>query len=180
MPRGRTSEAHIATTGLPAGTPVARCRDCDGSIVTLPHVDALTEANTVCEHCGAYYVAVLRVSLAPAVSSRSRRSTMTVMEIREATSLQLGEGHLALLKRIIRARRDNVDRLNDAGLRLVDRAIFAALTDCIDAGLGDNARAVLRRARLRVTSTAPARGSSTVSPGATSRVAGAHGKGESE
>ncbi len=70
--------------------------------------------------------------------------------ISRATPEQLRDGYLARLRRLLRLRRDHFDELNDQGLRLLDRSIFAAYCDCIDIGQGDAARAVLKDVRLTV------------------------------
>jgi hypothetical protein len=70
--------------------------------------------------------------------------------IAQATSEQLKEGYLQRLRRLLRLRRDHFDELNEQGLRLLDRSIFAAYCDCIDIGQGDAAKAVLKDVRLTV------------------------------
>ena len=47
-------------------------------------------------------------------------------------------------------RRDHFEELNDQGLRLLDRSIFAAYCDCLDIGEGDAAKDVLKDVRLTV------------------------------
>jgi hypothetical protein len=75
-----------------------------------------------------------------------------VSETRVATAAtgQLREGYLARLRRLLRLRRDHFEELNDQGLRLLDRSIFAAYCDCLDIGEGEAARAVLKDVRLTV------------------------------
>jgi hypothetical protein len=73
--------------------------------------------------------------------------------IAAATSDQLREGYLQRLRRLLRLRRDHFEELNDAGLRLLDRSIFAAYCDCIDIGQGDAARSILKDVRLTVSMT---------------------------
>ncbi len=73
-----------------------------------------------------------------------------IPEIAKARPEQLREGYLSRLRRLLRLRRDHFDELNDAGLRLLDRSIFAAYCDCLDIGQGDAARAVLKDVRLTV------------------------------
>jgi hypothetical protein len=67
-----------------------------------------------------------------------------------AATGQLREGYLARLRRLLRLRRDHFEELNDQGLRLLDRSIFAAYCDCLDIGEGEAARAVLKDVRLTV------------------------------
>ena len=67
-----------------------------------------------------------------------------------ASAAQLKEGYLSRLRRLLRLRRDHFEELNDQGLRLLDRSIFAAYCDCLDIGEGDAARVVLKDVRLTV------------------------------
>ena len=67
-----------------------------------------------------------------------------------AKSEQLREGYLSRLRRLLRLRRDHFEELNDQGLRLLDRSIFAAYCDCLDIGEGEAARGVLKDVRLTV------------------------------
>jgi hypothetical protein len=83
-------------------------------------------------------------------NARASRQKMTLPEIAHATSDQLREGYLQRLRRLLRLRRDHFEELNDQGLRLLDRSIFAAYCDCIDIGQGDAARNVLKDVRLTV------------------------------
>jgi hypothetical protein len=70
--------------------------------------------------------------------------------IAPAASEQLREGYLSRLRRLLRLRRDHFEELNDQGLRLLDRSIFAAYCDCLDIGAGDAAKNVLKDVRLTV------------------------------
>jgi hypothetical protein len=78
------------------------------------------------------------------------KDTNLATRIENATTGQLREGYLSRLRRLLRLRRDHYDELNDQGLRLLDRSIFAAYCDCLDIGEGDAARAVLKDVRLTV------------------------------
>jgi hypothetical protein len=71
-------------------------------------------------------------------------------DIQRARPEQLRDGYLNRLRRLLRLRRDHFEELNDQGLRLLDRSIFAAYCDCIDIGQGDAARDVLKDVRLTV------------------------------
>jgi hypothetical protein len=82
--------------------------------------------------------------------NRQMKQKMTLPEIAHATSDQLREGYLQRLRRLLRLRRDHFEELNDQGLRLLDRSIFAAYCDCLDIGQGDAARGVLKDVRLTV------------------------------
>ena len=68
----------------------------------------------------------------------------TIEEIAHAKPEQLRDGYLN------RLRRDHFEELNEQGLRLLDRSIFAAYCDCLDIGQGDAARSVLKDVRLTV------------------------------
>ena len=72
----------------------------------------------------------------------------TLPEMTRAKPAELRDGYLARLRRLLRLRRDHFEELNDQGLRLLDRSIFAAYCDCIDIGQGDAAREVLKDVRL--------------------------------
>jgi hypothetical protein len=79
------------------------------------------------------------------------RDTQTpAPRIAPATSAQLKDGYLSRLRRLLRLRRDHFEELNDQGLRLLDRSIFAAYCDCLDIGEGDAAKDVLKDVRLTV------------------------------
>jgi hypothetical protein len=71
-----------------------------------------------------------------------------IEEIAHAKPDQLRDGYLSRLRRLLRLRRDHFDELNEQGLRLLDRSIFAAYCDCLDIGQGDAARTVLKDVRL--------------------------------
>ncbi len=71
-------------------------------------------------------------------------------DMKRARPEQLRDGYLNRLRRLLRLRRDHFEELNDQGLRLLDRSIFAAYCDCIDIGQGDAAREVLKDVRLTV------------------------------
>ncbi len=75
----------------------------------------------------------------------------TIDEITHAKPEQLREGYLQRLRRLLRLRRDHYDELNEQGLRLLDRSIFAAYCDCLDIGHGDAAKNVLKDVRLTLT-----------------------------
>jgi hypothetical protein len=72
----------------------------------------------------------------------------TIEEITHAKPEELRDGYLQRLRRLLRLRRDHFDELNEQGLRLLDRSIFAAYCDCIDIGQGEAAKAVLKDVRL--------------------------------
>jgi hypothetical protein len=72
----------------------------------------------------------------------------SISEITHARPDQLRDGYLSRLRRLLRLRRDHFEELNEQGLRLLDRSIFAAYCDCIDIGQGDAAKDVLKDVRL--------------------------------
>ncbi len=72
----------------------------------------------------------------------------TIEEIAHAKPEQLQDGYLSRLRRLLRLRRDHFEELNEQGLRLLDRSIFAAFCDCLDIGQGDAAKSVLKDVRL--------------------------------
>lgn len=78
------------------------------------------------------------------------KDTPVSPRVAAASAGQLREGYLTRLRRLLRLRRDHFDELNDQGLRLLDRSIFAAYCDCLDIGEGEAARAVLQDVRLTV------------------------------
>jgi hypothetical protein len=71
-----------------------------------------------------------------------------IEEIAHAKPDQLRDGYLSRLRRLLRLRRDHFDELNEQGLRLLDRSIFAAYCDCLDIGQGDAAKGILKDVRL--------------------------------
>lgn len=77
----------------------------------------------------------------------------SIQEIANARPDQLRDGYLSRLRRLLRLRRDHYEELNEAGLRLLDRSIFAAYCDCLDIGQGEEARAVLKDVRLTLSLT---------------------------
>lgn len=72
----------------------------------------------------------------------------TVETIAQAKPEQLSYGYVQRLRRLLRIRRDHYDELNEQGLRLLDRSIFAAYCDCLDIGQGYEAKEVLKDVRL--------------------------------
>ncbi|MDP2671241.1 MAG: hypothetical protein Q8P13_02150 [bacterium] len=61
---------------------------------------------------------------------------------------QVRDGYLNRLRRLLRLRKDHFDELNEQGLRLLDRSIFAAYCDCVDIDEGAAARKILKDVRL--------------------------------
>ena len=81
----------------------------------------------------------------------------TIDDITHAKPDQLRDGYLNRLRRLLRLRRDHFDELNEQGLRLLDRSIFASYCDCIDIGQGEAAKAVLKDVRLTLSLTRASR-----------------------
>ena len=50
---------------------------------------------------------------------------------------------LTRLRRLVRTRREKGDELNEAGIRLLDRAIYSTYCDAVGLGAGDEARECL-------------------------------------
>ncbi|MBF6599915.1 MAG: hypothetical protein IVW36_05340, partial [Dehalococcoidia bacterium] len=77
--------------------------------------------------------------MAKTQTPRRRAADVRAMmpDVARARPEQLKDGYLNRLRRLLRLRRDHFEELNDAGLRLLDRSIFAAYCDCLDIGQGD-------------------------------------------
>ena len=75
-------------------------------------------------------------------------NTMATPPFAEAPTARARRGslrgvYLRRLRRMVRLRHQHSQDLNQQGLRLLDRSIFAAYCDCRDAGAGHKARDVL-------------------------------------
>ena len=57
--------------------------------------------------------------------------------------------YVSRLARLIRLRQDFQDDLNQLGVELLDRSIYATYRDCIDFGAADQARLLMVQAGLR-------------------------------
>ncbi|KKN01785.1 hypothetical protein LCGC14_1124190 [marine sediment metagenome] len=55
---------------------------------------------------------------------------------------------LTRLRRLIRTRREKAGELNEAGIRLLDHAIYSTYCDAVDLGAGDEARECLDAAAV--------------------------------
>jgi hypothetical protein len=90
--------------------------------------------------------------MANANTSREKRPVKdlrsAIEDIAHARPDQLRDGYLSRLRRLLRLRRDHFDELNEQGLRLLDRSILAAKSDCNDIGQGEAAKNVLKDVRL--------------------------------
>ena len=56
--------------------------------------------------------------------------------------------YVARIERLLRLRREHEAELNSQGIRLLDRAIFAAFCACREAGAEDKAKLILRKANV--------------------------------
>ena len=68
--------------------------------------------------------------------------------IRESSPDSLRAIYTQRLRRLLRLRHAHEDELNGQGLRLLDKAIFAAYCACRDVGAETKAREVLRTANI--------------------------------
>ena len=79
-----------------------------------------------------------------------------MMETKQPADLRLVESdpdslrnvYVARIERLLRLRREHEPELNSQGIRLLDRAIFAAFCACREAGVEDKAKLVLRDANV--------------------------------
>lgn len=62
---------------------------------------------------------------------------------RPASGDGLGTFYLSRLERLIRLRRDFEEHLNELGVDILDRSIYATFRDCIDCGAADRARVLM-------------------------------------
>lgn len=62
---------------------------------------------------------------------------------------------LKRLRRVLRLRKEQAGKLNEGGLRLIDRAIYTTYCDAADCGVTDEAQQLLQRYAM------PSRNSST-------------------
>jgi hypothetical protein len=79
--------------------------------------------------------------------------TKTYVEIetdllKVATTEQMRVCFLRRLRRLLRLRREHATELNDKGLELLDKSIFAAYCDCLDIGQGEEAALILKNPNL--------------------------------
>ncbi|HEY7270038.1 MAG TPA: hypothetical protein VH951_09440 [Dehalococcoidia bacterium] len=55
----------------------------------------------------------------------------------------LGNHYLSRLERLVRLRRDFENHLNELGVDILDRSIYATYRDCCDNGCAEGARALM-------------------------------------
>lgn len=58
---------------------------------------------------------------------------------RPASGDGIGSFYLTRLERLIRLRRDFEDHLNELGVDILDRSLYATYRDCVEAGAADGA-----------------------------------------
>ncbi len=79
-----------------------------------------------------------------------------MMETKQPAAIRLLESdpdslksvYVARMERLLRLRREHEPELNSQGIRLLDRAIFAAFCACREAGVEDKAKLILREANV--------------------------------
>jgi hypothetical protein len=64
----------------------------------------------------------------------------TLPDFRPASARETREVFLVRLERLVSLRQRLLDELNELGLQLLDRSIYATYLDCVDAGAGYDAR----------------------------------------
>ena len=72
----------------------------------------------------------------------------TNVHMLETEPIPVKNVYVGRLERLLRLRSEHQEDLNGQGLRLLDRAIFAAYCACRDAGSEDRARVILREANV--------------------------------
>ncbi len=70
------------------------------------------------------------------------------IQILETEPEQLKNVYVGRMERLLRLRGEHEAELNGQGLRLLDRAIFAAYCACRESGAEDRARIILREANV--------------------------------
>jgi hypothetical protein len=81
-------------------------------------------------------------------TGRARRKQRTSELEGDIEVKDLQKAYVQRLRRLLRLRRDHHPQLNEVGLRLLDRSIFAAYCDCLDVGAGSLAQHLLRDEQL--------------------------------
>ncbi len=79
-----------------------------------------------------------------------------MMETKQPSEIRIVESdpdslrsvYIARMERLLRLRREHEAELNSQGVRLLDRAIFAAYCACREAGAEDKAKLILRNANV--------------------------------
>ncbi len=74
----------------------------------------------------------------------------TELKILDFDTASLKSVYVDRMERLLRLRREHELELNSQGIRLLDRAIFAAYCACREAGLEDKAKSILLDANLPI------------------------------
>ena len=74
----------------------------------------------------------------------------TELKIPDSDAESLTSVYVDRIERLLRLRREHDQELNSQGIRLLDRAIFAAYCACREAGLEDTAKSILLEANLPI------------------------------
>jgi hypothetical protein len=77
----------------------------------------------------------------------SKHTRPTAVATPPARKPRLRQAYLTCLERLARIRFQQERGLNDQGIRLLDRTIFAAFCECRDAGAAGEAMDILHRVR---------------------------------
>ncbi len=72
------------------------------------------------------------------------------LKILDSDPVSLKNVYVDRMERLLRLRREHESELNGQGIRLLDRAIFAAYCACREAGVEGEAKSILRDASLAV------------------------------
>ncbi len=74
----------------------------------------------------------------------------TELKILDSDAAALKSVYVDRIERLLLLRREHDQELNSQGIRLLDRAIFAAYCACREAGLEDKAKSILLDANLPI------------------------------
>ncbi len=72
----------------------------------------------------------------------------TELKILDSDAASLKSVYVGRIERLLRLRREHEQELNSQGIRLLDRAIFAAYCACREAGVEDTAKSILLDANV--------------------------------
>ncbi len=78
------------------------------------------------------------------------RTQPTELKILDSDAASLRSVYVDRIERLLRLRREHEPELNSQGIRLLDRAIFAAYCACREAGVEDKAKSILLDANLPI------------------------------
>lgn len=74
----------------------------------------------------------------------------TELKLLDSDPVSLKNVYVDRIERLLRLRREHEPELNDQGIRLLDRAIFAAYCACREAGVEEEAKEVLHDANVEL------------------------------